>query len=94
MAAVHRAILFYAMNESVRMVHTFIFDGDQEKDFIRGLGVRFDVPMREELQNRHVRIAGDQGFLAEPVRLDRRAAKFAAGDVRAANRGTEDSESG
>lgn len=60
---------FYAGSDPVRMVHTFIFDGDQEKDFIRGLGVRFDVPMREELQNRHVRLAGDQGFLAEPVRL-------------------------
>jgi len=60
---------FYAGADAVRMVHTFIFDGDQEKDFICGLGVRFDVPMREELQNRHVRLAGDQGFLAEPVRL-------------------------
>jgi hypothetical protein len=60
---------FYAGTDSVRMVHTFIFDGDQEKDFIRGLGVRFDVPFREELQNRHVRLAGDQGFMAEPVRL-------------------------
>ena len=62
-------LYFYAGSDSVRMVHTFIFDGDQEKDFIRGLGVRFDVPMREELQNRHVRIAGDQGFLTEPIRL-------------------------
>ena len=62
-------LYFYAGSDSVRMVHTFIFDGEQEKDFIRGLGVRFDVPMREELQNRHVRLAGDQGFLAEPVRL-------------------------
>jgi hypothetical protein len=62
-------LYFYAGVDSVRMVHTFIFDGDQEKDFIHSLGVRFDVPMREELQNRHVRIAGDQGFLSEPVRL-------------------------
>jgi hypothetical protein len=62
-------LYFYAGSHSVRMVHTFIFDGDQEKDFIRGLGVRFDVPMREELQNRHVRLAGDQGLFAEPVRL-------------------------
>ncbi len=60
---------FYVYQGSVRMVHTFIFDGDQEKDFIRGIGVRFDVPMHEEFQNRHVRLAGDQGFLAEPVQL-------------------------
>ncbi len=62
-------LYFCAGSESVRMVHTFIFDGDQEKDFIRGLGVRFDIPMREEFQNRHVRLAGDQGLFAEPVRL-------------------------
>jgi len=62
-------LYFHAGSDSVRMVHTFIFDGDQEKDFIRGLGVRFDVPMREEPQNRHVRLAGDQGFFGEPVRL-------------------------
>ena len=49
---------FYAGSDAVRMVHTFIFDGDQEKDFIRGIGVRFEVPMREEFQNRHVRIRG------------------------------------
>jgi PcRGLX-like protein C-terminal alpha/alpha toroid domain/PcRGLX-like protein central beta sandwich domain/PcRGLX-like N-terminal RIFT barrel domain len=62
-------LYFYADSPSVRMVHTFIFDGDQAKDFIRGLGVRFDVPMREEFQNRHVRLAGDDGFFSEPVRL-------------------------
>jgi hypothetical protein len=62
-------LYFYAGVDSVRMVHTFIFDGDQETDFIHGLGVRFDVPMREEFQNRHVRIAGDEGFLSEPVQL-------------------------
>jgi hypothetical protein len=62
-------LYFYVAVDSIRMVHTFIFDGDQENDFIRGLGVRFAVPMREEFQNRHVRLAGDTGFLAEPVRL-------------------------
>jgi hypothetical protein len=62
-------LYFYAGSDAVRMIHTFIFDGDQNKDFIRGIGVRFDVPMREEFQNRHVRFAGDQGFLAEPIQL-------------------------
>jgi len=62
-------LYFYAGVDSIRMVHTFIFDGNQENDFIHALGVRFSVPMREEFQNRHVRLAGDTGFLAEPVRL-------------------------
>src|SRR5436190_8686980 len=32
--------------------------GDQEKDFIRGLGLTFAVPMREPTWNRHVRFSG------------------------------------
>jgi hypothetical protein len=59
---------FYGGREEVRLVHTFVFDGDAEKDFIRGLGLRFAVPMREQVHNRHVRFAGDgEGVWAEPV---------------------------
>jgi hypothetical protein len=50
------------------MVHSIVFDGDQNKDFIRGLGMEFDVPLREEIQNRHVRLGGDTGMWAEPVK--------------------------
>ena len=61
-------LYFSAGVESVRMVHTFIFDGDQETDFIRGLGVRFAVPMREQAQNRHVRFSGEgAGLWSEPI---------------------------
>lgn len=53
---------------SVRMVHSFVFDGDQFTDFIRGIGVSFTVPFREERQNRHVRFASDNdGLFSEPV---------------------------
>ena len=37
-------LYFYSGQTSVRMVHTITFDGDQEKDFVRGLGVQFAVP--------------------------------------------------
>ena len=61
---------FYAGVGSVRMVHSFIFDGDQEKDFIKGMGLTFTVPFQEELQNRHVRFVGDgTGVWRQPVRL-------------------------
>jgi hypothetical protein len=61
-------LYFYAGTAPVRMVHSIIFDGDHEKDFIRGLGVVFSVPMREQLHNRHVRFAGEDGGLwSEPV---------------------------
>ncbi|HQU72427.1 MAG TPA: DUF6250 domain-containing protein [Calditrichia bacterium] len=56
-------LYFYAGQQSVRLVHTFIYDGDQEKDFIRGLGLEFDVPLDEQLYNRHVRFSGEDGRL-------------------------------
>ena len=61
---------FYAGQESVRIVHSFVFDGNQEKDFIKGMGISVTVPFQEELQNRHVRFAGDgTGVWCQPVRL-------------------------
>jgi hypothetical protein len=54
----------------IRAVHSFVFDGDQATDFIRGLGIAFTVPFREEHQNRHIRFAGEgDGFWTEPVVL-------------------------
>ena len=67
-------LYFYAGELAVRLIHTFIFDGDDQKDFIRGLGLLFSVPMREELQNRHVRFSGEgSGLWGEPVLLIQRA---------------------
>jgi hypothetical protein len=61
-------LYFYAGQESIRMVHTFFFDGDESRDFIRGLGVVFGIPMREQIQNRHVRFSGENGGLwSEPI---------------------------
>ena len=59
---------FYAGGDAVRVVHTITYDGDQSKDFISGLGVRFSVPMKDELYDRHVRFGGDDnGVWGEAV---------------------------
>jgi hypothetical protein len=64
----HVRLYFYSGETSVRMVHTIFFDGDQEKDFIHGLGVTFAVPLREEVHNRHVRFSGEgEGLWSEPI---------------------------
>jgi len=63
-------LYFYAGDEPIRLVHTIVYDGDQNKDFIKGLGLVFDVPMREQIQNRHVRFANSNGGVwAEPLQL-------------------------
>ena len=58
---------------TITITHSFLFDSDGREDFIKGLGLSFDVPFREEDHNRHVRFAGDgkdgAGFWCQPVRL-------------------------
>ncbi|MFL6618067.1 MAG: Tat pathway signal sequence domain protein [Povalibacter sp.] len=62
-------LYFYAGADSVRILHTIIFDGDESKDFIRGIGLRFATVMRDELHDRHVRFSGEEnGLFAEAVR--------------------------
>lgn len=77
-------LYFYGGATPVRMVHSIVFDGDEQQDFIRGLGVVFDVPMREEVQNRHVRFSGEgDGLWSEPVQpLVGRQGRFVAGSDR------------
>ena len=61
-------LYFYSGQTSVRIVHTIVFDGDQDKDFVRGLGLQIDVPMRDQPLNRTVRFAGvDGGVWSEPL---------------------------
>ena len=62
-------LYFYAGGDAIRLMHTFIFDGDPQRDFLAGLGVRFDVPMRDQAHDRHVRFVGEgKGLWAEAVR--------------------------
>ncbi len=61
-------LYFFCGQTDIRLVHTIVFDGDQEKDFIRGLGLQFDVPLRDEPRNRTVHFAGsDGGLWSEPL---------------------------
>jgi hypothetical protein len=61
-------LYFYSGQTSIRIVHTIVFDGDQEKDFVRGFGLQIDVPMRDQPLSRTVRFAGtDGGLWSEPL---------------------------
>ena len=69
----------YYNTEAVKMVHTIVFDGDQETDFIKSLGVVFDIPLREQMHNRHVRFSGEgDGLWSEPIQplFGRRALSY------------------
>lgn len=45
----------YRDNCDLSFVHTFLFDGDEERDFLKGMGIRFEVPLQGRVYNRHVR---------------------------------------
>ncbi|HEX2851895.1 MAG TPA: hypothetical protein VHO24_01565 [Opitutaceae bacterium] len=61
---------FFATSGEIKLTHSFIYDGDPNKDFIKGLGLSFTVPFKEEPQNRHIRFVGDgSGVWAQPVRM-------------------------
>ncbi|MCU4742438.1 hypothetical protein [Natronoglomus mannanivorans] len=60
---------FDAGSHAIRATHTFVFDGEPERDFITGLGFTIDVPMSGPEYNRHVRFSGDDGVFREPARL-------------------------
>ncbi len=62
-------LYFYAGSDSVRIVHSFVFDGEAAKDFICGLGVTAKVPLTDATYDRHIRFAGEGvGVWGEAVR--------------------------
>nr|WP_245541836.1 Tat pathway signal sequence domain protein [Uliginosibacterium gangwonense] len=62
-------IYFYRNSDSVRIIHNFIYDLDEQRECVRGIGLRFDVPLEGPLHERYVRFVGDNGgVFAEAVR--------------------------
>jgi hypothetical protein len=63
-------IYLSAGDESIRLVHNFLWDADETRDFVRGLGLEMTVPMADEAHNRHLRFGGAAGGVwGEPVRV-------------------------
>ena len=62
-------LYLHADGDALRMMHSFVFDGDENQDFLHGLGVRFDIPLSDAPHDRHVRFSGEgDGLFAEAVR--------------------------
>ena len=56
-----------ANQKDFRFMHTFLYDGDEEKDYLKGIGITFEAPMKGELYNRHVKFTGDYGVFHEEL---------------------------
>ncbi|MBR6358558.1 MAG: hypothetical protein IKS11_02825 [Lachnospiraceae bacterium] len=55
------------MCETLQFTHTFVYDGDENKDFLKGLGISFKKPMSGPLYNRHIKVTSDHGVFHEGV---------------------------
>jgi hypothetical protein len=62
-------LYFFAGLADVRIVHTFVLDGDKNRDRIKGIGIQFDIPVSGPLYNRRVCFAGETGLFYEAAQL-------------------------
>lgn len=59
----------YAGEKSVHVTHTFLYDGNEAVDFIKGVGIELTRKMEGGLYNRRVKITGDCGVMHEAVQI-------------------------
>ena len=51
----------------IRFLHTFLYDGEEDKDYLKGIGISFQAAMQGEIYNRHVKFMGDHGIFHESL---------------------------
>lgn len=50
--------------------HTFLYDGEEDRHFLKAIGIEFGTPLSGALYNRHIRFQGDFGtFHESPAQL-------------------------
>lgn len=54
-------------SEDISFTHTFFYDGDENKDYLKGLGIKIDAAVKGELYNRHVKFMNEHGMFHEAL---------------------------
>ncbi|MCI3197505.1 hypothetical protein GXP75_17900 [Bacillus sp. HU-1818] len=62
-------LTFYAGVSEVNIKHTLLIDRQFKAEFLKGIGMEFDLFLQGEPYNRHFRFAGDTGIYKEPAQL-------------------------
>ena len=60
-------LYFYQNSDEVKIVHTFLFDADENNDAIKGIAVEMTLGAAGEMFNRHVAFAGERGLFYEGI---------------------------
>lgn len=58
-------LFFGTAAKDIKIQHTFLYDGDENTDFLKGIGISFESPLSGEVYNRHIKITGDSGIFHE-----------------------------
>ncbi len=54
-------------SKKLEFTYTFVYDGDEEVDYLKALGVSFEKPMSSAVYNRHIKMETDFGCFHETV---------------------------
>lgn len=54
-------------SRKLTFTHTFLYDGEEEKDFLKGIGLSVSLPLKGAIYNRHVMFEGDHGVFHEAM---------------------------
>ena len=60
-------LYFYAQSDEVKLVHSFVYNMNEQTDLLKGLAVEFSMETGGELYNRHVGFVGESGMFYESV---------------------------
>lgn len=55
----------WAESDEIKFVHTFLYDGNADSDFINGFGIRLLTKLSGKAYNRHVKFGSEEGVFHE-----------------------------
>ncbi len=59
----------WAGSDEIRFVHTFLFDGQEEQDYLKGMGIRFDTVLAGAPYQHHLQYAMEKSVFHEAAVL-------------------------
>lgn len=60
---------FYFNSSEIKIEHTFFFDGDESKDYLKGMGIQYAVPLAGPSYQHLIQLMTDHGVLTEAAAL-------------------------
>ncbi len=59
----------FAGRRELRFTYTWFFDGDESRDYLKGIGICLETPIDGAFYNRHIKFGTDHGYFSEAEAL-------------------------